>query len=138
VVFQEIPRFYGTRKFITVLSQPANGSYPEPNKFSQQPVMLFKTHFNILSSCLCLYLPSGLFPSESPTKIFYALLFFHMRFIFLANLTFDLIVLILTSIEYFKLLSNFPQPPITSSLLGENILLYPVQVVDCTIAGYGE
>ena len=81
----------------------------------------------ILSSRLRLGLPSGLFPSGFPTKTMYTPLLSPLR----ATCTTHLILLnfITRTIldEQYKSLSfslcSFPHSPVTSSLLGQNILL---------------
>jgi hypothetical protein len=69
---QEIPAFYGTRRFTTALTSarhlslswasPIQSSHPHPTSWRS---------ILILSSHLRLGLPSGLFPSAFPTKILY-------------------------------------------------------------------
>jgi hypothetical protein len=80
-----------------------------------------------LSSHLRLGLPSGLLPSGLPTKMLYAPLTFPMRATCPANLIFlALITLTILGEEYKQCsssLCSFLQPPVTSSLLGPNILL---------------
>jgi hypothetical protein len=81
----------------------------------------------MLSSHLRLDLPSGLLHSGLPTKMLYAPLTYPMSATCPANLTLlNLITLTILGEEY-KLCSsslcNFLQPPVTSSLLGPNILL---------------
>jgi len=55
--------------------KPPTGPYPEPHSFihstPSHPVSL---RYSLVSSHLCLGLPSGLFPSQLPTKILYEFL----------------------------------------------------------------
>jgi len=62
---QEIPRFFGTRKFITVLTSARHLSLSLANSIqSSQPTPTSWRPILILSSHLRLCLPSGLFPSD--------------------------------------------------------------------------
>ena len=66
------PAFYGTRRFISALTSvrhlslscasPIQSTYPHPT--SWRSILILSTH-------LCLGLPSGLFPSGFPTKTLY-------------------------------------------------------------------
>ena len=70
---QEIPQFYGTRRFITALTSvrhlslswpsPIQSTYPHPT--SWRSILILPTHSR-------LGLPSGLFPSGFPTRTLYA------------------------------------------------------------------
>ena len=70
---KKFPAFYGTRRFITALTSvrqlslswasPIQSTYPHPT--SWRSILILSTH-------LCLGLPSGLFPSGFPTKTLYA------------------------------------------------------------------
>jgi hypothetical protein len=91
------------------------------------PVHTILSHIRsiwILSTHLCLGLPSGLFPSGFPTKILYAFSP-HSCYIPSPSHPLDLIVLIILGEEN-KLWSSssciFVQLPVTSSLFGPNIL----------------
>jgi len=70
---KKFPAFYGTRRFVTALTSvrhlslswasPIQSPYPHPT--SWRSILILSTH-------LCLGLPSGLFPSGFPTKTLYA------------------------------------------------------------------
>ena len=70
---KKFPAFHGTRRFITVLTSvrhlslsranPIQSTYPHPT--SWRSILMLSTH-------LCLGLPSGLFTSGFPTKTLYA------------------------------------------------------------------
>ena len=69
---KKFPTFHGTRRFITALTSvrhlslswasPIQSTYPHPT--SWRSILILSTH-------LCLGLPSGLFPSGFPTKTLY-------------------------------------------------------------------
>ena len=69
---KKFPAFYGTRRFTTALTaichlslswaSPIHSIYPHPT--SWRSILILSTH-------LCLGLPSGLFPSSFPTKTLY-------------------------------------------------------------------
>ena len=70
---KKFPAFYGTRRFITAFTSfrhpslswasPIQSTYPQPT--SCRSILILSTH-------LCLGLPSGLFPSGFPTRTLYA------------------------------------------------------------------
>ena len=67
---KKFPAFYGTPKFITVLTSARNLSLSWANSIqSPQPLPTSWRSILILSSYLCLGLPNGLLPSGFPTKI---------------------------------------------------------------------
>jgi hypothetical protein len=70
---QEIPHFYGTRRFITALTSVRHLSLSWANPIqSTNPHPTSRKSILILSTHLRLGLPSGLFPSGFPTKTLYA------------------------------------------------------------------
>jgi hypothetical protein len=72
---QEIPRIYGTRKFITVLTSARHLSLSWARSIqSPQPPPTSSRSILILSSYLRLDLPNGIFPSGFPTKTLYTTL----------------------------------------------------------------
>ena len=125
---KKFPAFYGTRRFITALTSvrhlslswasPIQSIYPHPT--SWRSVL-------ILSTYLRLGLPSGLFPSGFLTKTLYTPLSSPIRAICPAHLI--LLYFITRTIlgEEYKSFSsslcNLLNSPVTSSLLGPNILL---------------
>ena len=69
---QEIPRIFGTRMFITVLTSARHLSLSWANSIqSPQPPLTSWRSILILSSYLLLGLPNGLFPSDFPTRTLY-------------------------------------------------------------------
>ena len=66
---EEIPRIFGTRRFITVLTSARHLSLSSANSIqSSQPPPTSWRYMKILSSHLRLGLSSGLFPSGFPTR----------------------------------------------------------------------
>jgi len=99
---------------------------PLPNPI-HAPAPFLEDSFLILSSHLCLRLPSGLLPSGLASKTLYACPLFPIRAKYPTYLIlFDLITRIIFGEQYrtksSSLCSLLPSP-VTSSLLGPNILL---------------
>ena len=125
---KNFPAFHGTRRFITALTSvrhlslswasPIQSIYPHPTSWRS---------ILILSTYVCLGLPSGLFPSGFPTKTLCTLLSSPIRATCPAHLILlDFITRTVLGEEYkssSSSLCNLLYSPVTSSLLGPNILL---------------
>ena len=125
---KKFPTFYGTRRFITALTRvrhlslswanPIQSTYPHPTSWRS---------ILILSTLLCLGLSSGLFPSGFPTKTLYAFLSSSIRATCPAHLILLDFITRTISVEEYRSLSSslcsLLHSPVTSSLLGPNILL---------------
>ena len=124
----KLPAFHGTRRFITALTSirqlsiswvsPIQSIYPYPT--SWRSILILHTH-------LRLGLPSGLLPSGFPSKTLYDPLSSPIRVTWPAHLILlDFITRTILGEEYRSLsssLCSLLHSPVTSSLLGPNILL---------------
>ena len=72
---KKFPTSYGTRKFIVAFARSRHLSLSCARSIQSippSPIPLYEDTFLYLSSRLLLCIPSGLFPSGSPTKTLYA------------------------------------------------------------------
>ena len=74
-------------------------SYPEPNRFSPYPHPTFQRSILILSSQVCLDLPSVFLPSRFPTETLYATFLSHIRATCPTNLN---LLLLITQIIFVR------------------------------------
>ena len=125
---KKFPAFHGTPRFITALTSvrqlslswasPIQSIYPHPT--SWRSILILSIH-------LCLGLPSGLLPFGFPTKTLYTNLSSPIRATCAAHLILlDFITRTILGEEYKSFSSalwNLFHSPVTSSILGPNILL---------------
>ena len=108
------------------LQEPTTCRYPKPDQFSPcNPHHTSRKSILILSSHLCLGLPSGLFPSGFPTKTLYAPILSRLCATCSTHvILLSLITWIIFGEKYRSEATHYAvfSTPITSSLLGPNIL----------------
>ena len=118
--------FYGTWRFITTFTSARHLFLSWASLIQSIPPLPTSCRsILILSSHLCLGLPSGLFPSGFPTKILYISPFSPIRTTCPTHLILlDFITQTVLGEEYISLTSCL-HSLVTSSLFGPNILLTP-------------
>ena len=128
---KKFPAFHGTQRFITALTSVRHLSlswaspiqYIYPHRTSWRSVLILSTH-------LRLGLPTGLLPSGFPTKTLHTSLSSPIRAICPAHLILlDFITRKILGEEYKSFsssLCNLHRSPVTSSLLGTNIMIFKI------------
>jgi len=118
---------YGTLKFITVFSRNRHWSIFWARRIQYPPSQPISLRSILISCHLVLALPSGLFPSDFPSKILHAFLISAMRATYPARLILHNLSTVIMFGEEWKLwnssLCSLLYSPSTCSLLGRNILL---------------
>ena len=124
---KKFPAYFGIRRITIAFTSDRHPPYRQPDQSSPCPQPTSWRFILILSFHLSLGLPSGLFPSGFPTKTLYASLLSLIRVTSPAHLILlDLITRVIFGEQYRSLSSSlciFLHSPVTSSLLGPNILL---------------
>ena len=124
---KKFPTFYGTCRFITAFTSACHLSLSWTSSIQSTPP--YPTSWRsvlILSSFLRLGLPIDLSPSGFPTKTLYTPLLLHIRYMPRPSHSSQFIIHTILGEEYRTLsssLCSFLHSPITSSLLGPNILI---------------
>jgi len=128
-VVKKFPTFYGTWTFITAFTNAHHLSLSCARSIQDMPPFPISWRSILLSSHLLLHFPSGLFPSDFPTKTLHTPLLSPIQATCPTHLI--LLNLITRSIygEQYRSLSSslctFVYFPVTSSLLGPTILRHP-------------
>jgi len=127
----KFPAFYGSQRFITAFISARHLSLSWANLIQSIPPRLTSWRsILLLSSHLCPGLLNGLFPSGFPTKILCTSPLSPIHTTCLTHLILlDFITRVTLGEEYRSLsssLCSFLHSPVTSSLLGPNILLFVV------------
>ena len=127
---KKFPAFYGTRWFITAFTSARHLSWTRAIQ-SMPPHPTYSRFFLILSSHLCLGLPSGLLPSRLRTKTLYTALLSPLRATWPAHsVLLDLVIRLIYGERYISLsssLCSLLHSSVPSSFLRPNIFLstYP-------------